>query len=129
MIIKDVQGKYELDINSQRGVVFEVISGFWTLDDIQRYHQDYMTKVIPAMKNKKWAKCSDVRTYKASNITDELNKNMGVYAQNGLVGGAMIVESAIVKMQLSRSTKNIGLDPVPFDNLKEADEWLKSQGY
>lgn len=129
MIVKDVQGKYELDINSQRGVVFEVISGFWTLDDIQRYHQDYMTKVIPAMKNKKWAKCSDVRTYKASNITDELNKNMGVYSQNGLVGGALIVDSAIVKMQLSRSTKNIGLDPVPFDNLKEADEWLKSQGY
>lgn len=129
MIVKDVQGKYEMDINSQRGVVFETISGFWTLDDIQRYHQDYMNKVIPAMKNKKWAKCSDVRTYKASNITDELNKNMAVYAQNGLVGGALIVDSAIVKMQLSRSTKNIGLDPIPFDNLKEADEWLKSQGY
>ncbi len=129
MIVKDVQGKYEMDINSQRGVVFETISGFWTLEDIQRYHQDYMNKVIPAMKNKKWAKCSDVRTYKASNITDELNKNMAVYAQNGLVGGALIVDSAIVKMQLSRSTKNIGLDPVPFDNLKEADEWLKSQGY
>ena len=129
MIIKDVQGKYELEINAQRGVVFEKIEGFWTLDVIQRYHQDYMTKVIPAMKNKKWAKCSDVRTYKASSITDELNKNMAVYAQHGLVGGAMIVESAIVKMQLSRSTKDIGLDPVPFDNLKEADEWLKSQGF
>jgi hypothetical protein len=129
MIVKDVQGKYEMDINSQRGVVFESIMGLWTLDDLQRYHQDYMTKVIPAMKNKKWAKCSDVRNYKASIITEDLNKNMTVYAQNGLVGGALIVDSTIVKMQLSRSTKDIGLTPVSFDNLKEADEWLKSQGY
>ncbi|MDF2592482.1 MAG: hypothetical protein K0S75_1948 [Clostridia bacterium] len=129
MKIKDVNGKYEIELNTQRGIVFEKIEGLWTLNDIQRYHQDYMSKVLPAFKDRKWAKCCDVRTYKASTITDELNKNMALYAQNGLVGGAIIVDSAIVKMQLSRSTRSIGLEPVPFDNLKDADEWLKTQGF
>ncbi|MGB7606062.1 MAG: hypothetical protein WBL93_11375 [Lutisporaceae bacterium] len=129
MLIKDVSGKYEMEVNTQRGVVFEKIEGFWNLEDIQRYHQDYVTKVIPALKNKKWAKCSDVRTYKTSTIADELNKNMTLYIKNGLVGGAIIVESAIVKMHLNRSTKNIGLEPEPFDNFEDADKWLKSQGF
>lgn len=129
MIIKDVNGKYEMELNTQRGIVFEKIDGLWNMDDIKRYHQDYMTKVLPAFKNRKWVKCSDCRTYKASTVMDELNKNMVIYAQNGLVGGAIIVDSAIVKMQLSRSTKNLGLEPVPFDNIKEADEWLKTQGF
>jgi hypothetical protein len=129
MLIKDANGKYEIEVNTQRGIVFEKIEGLWSLEDIQRYHQDYMTKILPAFKNRKWAKCCDVRTYKASTITDELNKNMALYAQNGLVGGAIIVDSAIVKMQLSRSTKSLGLEPVPFGSLAEADEWLKSQGF
>jgi hypothetical protein len=30
---------------------------------------------------------------------------------------------------LARSTKSIGLEPVPFDDLKEADKWLRSQGF
>jgi hypothetical protein len=129
MLIKDVNGKYEIEVNTERGVVFEKIEGLWSLEDIQRYHQDYLTKVIPALKHRKWAKCCDVRTYKASTITDELNKNMALYIQNGLTGGAIIVDSAIVKMQLARSTKSIGLEPVPFDDLKEADKWLRSQGF
>lgn len=129
MIIKDVNGKYELEVNTQRGILFESILGFWDIEDLKRYHQDCVTKVLPAFKNKKWAKCSDVRTYKPSNIVDELNKNMTFYAENGLVGGAIIVDSAIVKMQLNRSTKNIGLIPEPFDSLEKADNWLKSQGF
>jgi len=129
LLIKDVNGKYEMDVNTQRGVVFEKIEGFWNQEDLQRHHQDYITKIIPVLKNQKWAKCSDVRTYKTSTITDELNKNMELYAQSGLVGGAIVVDSAIVKMQLNRSSKSIGLEPEPFTSLEDADKWLKSQGF
>lgn len=129
MIIKDVNGKYEMELDTQRGILFEKIMGLWSADDIERYHQDCMAKVIPAFKDRKWAKCSDVRDYKTSSITEELNKKMAVYAQHGLMGGAIIVDSAIVKMQLSRSTKSMGMEPVPFDNIEEADKWLKSQGF
>jgi hypothetical protein len=129
MLIKDVNGKYEMEVNAQRGILFEKIMGLWNVEDIERYHQDCMTKVIPALKSKKWAKCSDVRDYRTSSITEELNKRMSIYAQYGLVGGAIIVDSALVKMQLSRSTKDIGLEPVPFDSAEEADKWLKSQGF
>jgi hypothetical protein len=129
MLIKDVNNRYEIEINTQRGIVFEKIDGFWTIEDIQRYQQDYVSKVIPALKHRKWVKCSDVRTYKTSTITDELNNVIGLCAQNGLVGGAIIVDSAIVKMQLARSTRSLGIEPVPFDNKEEADEWFKTQGF
>lgn len=129
MLIKDVNGKYEMEVNTQRNILFEKIMGLWNADDIERYHKDCMAKVLPAFKGSKWAKCCDMRDYKTSSITEELNKKMAMYAQNGLVGGAIIVDSAIVKMQLSRSTKSIGLEPVPFDSVEEADKWLKSQGF
>lgn len=129
MIIKDTKGMYELNVDTKRNVVFEKVDGLWTAEDLERYQQDYMTKVKPAFKGNKWAKCSDLRTYRTSNISAEMNKLMSWCFQNGLACGAIIVDSAIVKMQMERSTRGAGGEPTPFANLEDADKWLKTQGF
>lgn len=129
MLIKDTNGKYELKVDANRGVIYEKNIDFWKEEDFVRFHNEYITKIYPLIKGKKWVKCSDLRAYKTSNIVDSLNGHLKWCKDNGFVGGAIILDSAIVKMQISRSSKSLGIEPVPFDNLEEADKWLKSQGF
>ncbi|ABW18435.1 hypothetical protein [Alkaliphilus oremlandii] len=125
MIIKDSKGSYELKVDAARGIVYETFNGFLNMESM---HNDYVNKVFPLIKGKKWTKCSDLRNYKTTTLNDG-DTHLEWCTKNGMVPGAIIVASAIVKMQMNRLGKTSNSDPVAFDNLEEADAWLKSQGF
>jgi hypothetical protein len=128
MIIKDVKGKYTLEVDATRRICYETPIGLWDKDDYERYHNDYVSKVAPQFTGKKWAVCTDLKNYKTSNISDAMGAHAEWAAKNGLSCGAFIVESAVVKMQMNRATTG-KLTQQAFTDLNEAKEWLKSQGY
>ncbi|GAB6086471.1 hypothetical protein [Alkaliphilus crotonatoxidans] len=128
MVIKDVQGKYEIKVDTQRRIVYENPNGLWEKSDFERFKNDYINKVGPLIKGKKWAKYCDLIGYRTSNITDEIGELNIWCEENGLTHAALLVESAIIKMQMNRSVKGT-VYPQAFTDPKEADAWLKSQGF
>lgn len=129
MIIKDEKGLYTLDVDTTRNLVKEANVGFWQKEDFERFQKDYETKVVPLFKGKRWAKYSDLRTYKTSDIGNELAAHMAWAIKSGFSCGAMIVESAIIKRQMNNSISNMEIISQAFTDEKEADEWLRAQGY
>lgn len=128
MIVKDVLGKYELKVDVQRRIVYEKNEGMWTKEEFARLHNDYVTKIVPAFGGKTWAKCCNLVGYKTSDITDDIAEHNLWCEKNGFTHAALIVESAIIKMQMNRSVKG-GVFPMAFTDEKEADAWLRSQGF
>ncbi|MFZ5967571.1 MAG: hypothetical protein ACOYVK_10405 [Bacillota bacterium] len=128
MLINDVKGMYKIKVDPVRRVVYEYPEGLWRGEDFQRLQQDYETKIAPALKGKPWAKLSDLRNYKMSNIVNEINDHVSWAAKNGLSCAAIVVESTVVKMQMKRSGGG-AMAPEPFTEEAEADAWLKQQGF
>ncbi len=129
MLIKDSKGMYEIKVDASRCISYEKNNGFWSAEDFKRFHNDYVSKVVPCFKGKKWAKCSDLTEYKVSTIVDEVNAHNAYCESNGLNCAALIVDSPVVKMQMNRTAKGVGVNPVAFTDAAEADAWLKSQGF
>lgn len=128
MEVKDSKGKYTLKLDAARSIVYETPEGFWSKEDYLRYHDDYVKKIGPHVKGKRWATCSDLRNYKTSNITDEVNVHVKWKQENGLACGVIILDSAIVKMQMKRASTN-AMEPHAVGSVEEANSWLKSQGF
>ncbi|RKD34670.1 hypothetical protein [Thermohalobacter berrensis] len=129
MIIKDTQGKYEVKVNTNRNIVYEKLIGLFKDEDMERYHEEFKNKIAPALKGQKWTKCTDLREYKTSSITETGKKHLEWCKKNGMVPGAIIVSSAVVKMQMNRIAREDKLAPTAFTDEKEADAWLKEQGF
>lgn len=128
--IKDTEGLYEIKVDTDRRIVYENhFKGLFTSEALKRMDKDYKEKAIPALKGNKWAKYCDMRNYQLSNIVDEMNVHLQYCINNGLAHAALIVESSIVKMQMNRTGRNTPVPPNAFTDEKEADAWLKSQGY
>ena len=130
IIIKDTEGKYEINVDPTRMIAFQKHEGMFKEDCLERLDQDYKTKVIPLFKGSKWAKCCDLRNYKVGgDITDKMNIHNTYCIEKGMSHVALIVESAIVKMQMNRAGKQIQFAPTACLDEKEADIFLKSNGY
>lgn len=129
MVIKDTQDLYELRVDEKRRIVYEQFKGMFTKDAVVRIEKDYKTKIIPLFSGKKWAKYCDMRNYKLANSQDELNEFVKYCTDNGMAHAALIVESAIVKMQMNRVGRNVGVNPVAFTDEQEAEDYLKQNGY
>lgn len=128
MIIQDSKGMYEVKVDTKRRIVYEYVTGLWQAEDYKRLHNEYVTKIGPLLGGKPWAKLSELKNYKTSNITDEINKHVSWSAKNGLEKAAIVVESSIIKMQMKKSGAGV-MDPEIFTDEKSADDWLKSQGF
>lgn len=129
MVIKDVKGMYELTVDTTRNIVKEKMIGFLKDEDLERYHKEYENKIVPLFKGKKWTKLSDLTQFKASSISESGNKHLAWCFKNGMEPGAIVVENAIVKMQMNRLSKGNNVSPTAFTSVDEADAWLKAQGF
>ncbi|MCB2289683.1 hypothetical protein LGK97_07890 [Clostridium sp. CS001] len=128
MKITDIKDMYTIEVNTNGTIVHEMQKGFWTVEDFKRFQADYISKVAPLIKGKKWAKCSDLTEYKTSSIATEIQSHIAWAADLGLTNAAIILNSAVVKMQMNRGAGNV-VNPKMFDNKVEAISWLESEGY
>lgn len=129
MIIKDTQGVYELKVDTSRNIVYETFNGFLKDGAMERLHDDYVSKIGPLFKGKKWTKCCDFRKYRTSDLGEAGTTHLQWAKENGLVPGPIIVESAIVKMQMNRMSGDKGFLPSAVLNEKEAEEKLTEIGF
>lgn len=131
IIIKDKEkGLFEIKVDTDRKIIYEKNINLWQKEDFIRYTQVFKNELIRDIKKMgKWAKVCDLRDYKTSAISDEMNEYSKWAAEQGLSHVATIVNnSALIKMQINRVAKEIvKLDY--FDNEAEANAWLKSVGY
>lgn len=128
MLISNPKGLYTIKYDEARKVVFEAPVGLWTKEDYSEYHSQFENKLGPALGGKPWAICSDLRKYKISDLGDVMAKHTEWLGNNNLQYGAIIVDSAIVKMQINRAISS-KFPQQAFLDEKEADEWLKSKGF
>lgn len=129
MVTINEQNEYEIKVDVARRIVYEKFKGMCTKEVIAKMDSDYRTKVLPLLKGKEWAKYCDMRTYKLANSQDELNAFVQFCTESGMAHAALIVESAIVKMQMNRVGKSVGVNPVAFTDETEAENYLKQSGY
>jgi len=128
MIITDIKGMYTIEVSPNGTIVQEAQKGAWTVDDFKRFQAEYASKIAPLVKGKKWAKCSDVSEYKTSSISTELQSHIEWAVGLGLTAGAIVLKSAVVKMQMNRGSGTL-VSPKMFDNKAEAMSFLESEGY
>lgn len=131
MLVRDAEGKYILEVDKQRRIVYEKNIGLWKKEDFERFDNDYMNKIIPYLGAGSWSKQSDLRQYNPSTvISPEL---IGEYVKRcvdkGFKCAATLIDSVTLKMQLNRSTKNLDWEQCYFDEEKEADAWLREKGF
>ena len=129
MEVKDLKGMYTIKVDTSRRVVTELIDGFFEKEDFARYHNDYVSKVLPVIgSSKPWATVSDLRNYKTSNIAEDIENHVKTKVENNLQKAAIVVGNVINKMQMKR-VGGSAMEPMPFETMEEADTWLKSQGF
>lgn len=128
MEIKDSKGLYTLKFDSARKVLFEAPVGLWTRDEYVEYHSQFENKIGPAAAKQPWSICSDLRKYKMSDLGDVMAKHMDWLASNNVQYSAVIVDSAIVKMQVNRASGS-KVQQQAFLTEEEASDWLKSKGF
>ena len=130
MVIKDKEGLYEIRVDTQTNIVYQIHNkGLFTAEAVKRLDNDYRTKVIPLLEGKKWAKLCDLRNYQMTSNVDEMNAHNAYCIEHGMVAGALVMDSAVLKLQMSRSGKAVNLEPNIFSSVEEAEKWLKSQGF
>lgn len=128
MLINNPKGLYTINFDDKRKVVYEAPVGLWTKEEYAEYHSQFENKIGPATGNQSWAICSDLRKYKISDLGDIMGKHIEWLIENNCKYSALIVDSAIVKMQINRAVGG-KLPQQAFLDDKEADEWLKSKGF
>ncbi len=128
MLISNPKGLYTINYDPVRKLVKEAPIGLWTKEDYAEYHSQFENKIGPAVGNQPWAICSDLRKYKVSDLGDIMAKHTDWLADNNVKFGAVIVDSAIVKMQINRAISS-KFTQQAFLTEEEAEEWLKSKGF
>ncbi|RKD33455.1 hypothetical protein [Thermohalobacter berrensis] len=134
MEIKDPKGKYILKVDKDRRLVYETLKGYWRLEDMERFHNDYVSKIIPLFNGKEWAKCCYINAYEAAMITDDIKSHVKWAVSNGFRKAAMILEgnnqyNSVIDLQIRLAVKNTKLHLEKFESINEADKWLKSEGF
>lgn len=128
--IQDKQGKYLIEVNSARGVVYQKHSGAFDKDTLKRLDADYKQKVLPLLKGKKWAKCCDLTNY---HVGGEINTEMAIHNKDmidaGMTEAVLIVENPITKLQMNRAGRKSEFSPVEVKNNIQAEEYLRSHGF
>ncbi|SHM32255.1 hypothetical protein SAMN02746066_01587 [Anaerosporobacter mobilis DSM 15930] len=128
MLISNPKGLYTINYDPVKKLVKEAPVGLWTKEDYAEYHSQFENKIGPALGNQPWAICSDLRKYKVSDLGEIMAKHTDWLANNNLKYGAVIVDSAIVKMQINRAISS-KFEQQAFLTEEEADVWLKSKGF
>ncbi|WP_105618692.1 hypothetical protein [Vallitalea okinawensis] len=129
MVIKDIKGMYSIEVDSERKVVKEKQVGLWLKEDVDRFHQDYMNKVIPQLEGANgWANICDLRDYKTSDVVDVLRDHIQWKVQHGLQKAAIIVDNPIKTMQMMR-IGGAAMEPMSFTSEEEASKWLSKHGF
>lgn len=128
MMISHPKGLYSINYDSNKRTVYETPVGLWTKEDYAEYHSQFENKIGPAVGSQPWALVTDLRKYKMSDLGDVMAKHTEWLANNNVACAAVIVDSAIVKMQINRAVGS-KFPQQAFLDEEEAMTWLKTKGY
>lgn len=129
MLIIDKKEMYSIEVDVSRRIVYERINGYFSKEDMDRYHNDYVDNVLLLLAvNKPWAIITDLRYYRASNINEDLYMHVDWKVKHNLNKAAVVSESSFTKFQMRRVGEDT-IEPSFFNSVEEASEWLSRQGF
>lgn len=128
MKIQHPDGLYTIEFDEKRRVIFEKPVGQWKKEEYLEYHSQYVNVIEPLLAGKPFAICSDLRKYKISDLAEEMAIHADWLIKNQVKFGAVIVDSAIVKMQINRAFSS-SFPQQAFLSDDEASQWLQSKGF
>ena len=138
MNIIDKKGKYTIEVDTKKCIVYEKPIGYFRAEDMDRLFNEYKEYIVPvfrnAFRNKKWVKIVDLREYKLSMVFDKLGRNLRWWDKHGLVKEALILnknnhEIKVIEVQSKLITKDLNLEVQFFYDLDEGYKWLEENGF
>ncbi len=126
--IQSPSGKYVTTYDPARKIVTEEVMGVWTEEDFKSYNQEFLSKIVSAIKMQPWCLLSDTSKYVISDLGNSVTERSEQLASLNLQHVAIVVNSAAVKMQMNRAVGN-KLSMQAFTTKEEANDWLKSKGF
>jgi hypothetical protein len=128
MEIRSTTGKYVTSYDPTRKVVCEQPMGTWTEADFKAYNEEFFNKIVSPIKGQPWVLLCDMSKYVISDLGGSLSERIDYLASANLQYGAMVVNSATLKMQMNRAAGS-KIKTQAFSTREEADAWLKSKGF
>ncbi len=128
MFISHPRGLYTIMVDTSRRIVYEAPVGVWTKEDYREYHNLYINVIVPTLGEGGWSLCTDLRKYRMSDVDEDVNNHIEWLREKNVQYSGMIVDSAIIKMQMDKIMKT-RIPQQTFLDEAEADMWLKSNGY
>lgn len=129
MHIIDKKGMYSIEVDVERRIVYERINGYFSKEDMERYHNDYIDNVLLLLEiDKPWAIITDLRYYLASNVNEDIYAHVNWKVEHNLNKAAVVSESSFTKFQMRRVGEET-IEPSFFNSIEEADKWLRVQGF
>lgn len=129
MLVRDEKKMYSIEIDINRRIVYERINGYFLKEDMERYHKDYVDNVLMSLNiDKPWAIITDLRYYRASDITENIYEHVNWKVEHNLKKAAVVAVSPFIRSQM-RKVGDETIEPSFFNTPEEADEWLRRQGF
>lgn len=128
MLITHPKGRFLIQYDSEKKFVYEAPIGQWTEEDYVEYHNQYISKIGPALRKLPWAICSDLRKYKISDLGIVISVHIEWLQENNLQYIALIINDATAKMLINKALAG-KIPHQVFLNDEDASAWLESKGY
>ncbi len=110
MKIIDSKGKYILEVDDDKKIVYGQNIGYWKPEDLERFHTEFVEYIYPIFEGKEWRKVCNFTECKASMITEKLKQHVKIATDNGLVKIAVVLNengtyTPILKAQIKKCEK------------------------
>lgn len=128
MLISHSKGLYTIMVNEERRIVYEAPIGEWKKTDYEEYQALYLNTIKPCLGEGEWALCTDLRKYRISEIEELIGNQIDWYCNNRMKCAALIVDSAMIKVHISKIISN-KFNVMGFLDEADAEQWLKSLGF
>lgn len=116
---------YKVSYDTSKNRIYGELEGFLALDEAKKYNSELMALIGKARPG--FTAIFDIANLKVlpQEVTDEISSGKKYAVEKGLKKSALIMNSAILKMQVNRVLKNIGeSEEGYFDSLSDAEEFL-----
>ena len=124
---------FTIDVDEERRIVFAKIYGIWKKETAEAYHQEFVKAVQPLLDGSKWAKLTNLTTWKSSypEIVEVLGEHMAWSQENGAEYSLYVIDNPITRNQLQKMVDSGKATEITkfFRTYEEADKFLKDNGF
>lgn len=124
--------EYSFEVDIDRAIILEQITGSWKKDTAKRYHEDFMEEVQPLL-GKPWAKLVDLRQWKTSypDMVAVIGRHLSWCKNNNLALAVNVLNNPSTFRQLNEMFPVGKVENIEhiFRSMEEAEKFMAENWY